>query len=111
MKDTKVHEAFPLCDFVSSVVQAFLCSAKTGNPLAAGSPECMTLPREPSCLPNQKLESLRAGRRAGIIDVHTRRRVGRIPLRGLRRSGADMNHIRNRIPLAIELADLLLVDV
>src|SRR5437899_11776069 len=64
-----------------------------------------------SCLPNQELESLRAGRRAGTTDAPTLRSVRGIPLRGLRWSGTDMNHIRNRIPLAIELANLLLVDV
>ena len=63
-----------------------------------------------SCLPNQNLESLRTGRCAGVIDAHTCGRVGRIPLRGLRWPGTDMNYIGDRIPLAKELADLLLVD-
>ena len=35
---------------------------------------------DPDSLPKQKLESLRAGSRAGILDGHTCRRVGSIPL-------------------------------
>jgi len=50
-------------------------------------------------------------RRARFFLCHTCRRMSRGPGCRVRRPGADLDHIGNRIPFAVELADLLLIYV
>jgi hypothetical protein len=54
--------------------------------------------------------NLRPGRRARFFHRHARRRMWRGPSRVGRRTGTHLDDIRDAVPLAEKLPDLLLID-
>src|SRR5271169_358188 len=84
---------------------------KRGTRLAAGSPSCMTLPRSRHACPANPIANLSPRRCVRLVDCHARGRVRRGPRGGLRRTGTHFDDIRDPVPLAVELADLLLVHI
>src|SRR5437764_5624829 len=61
--------------------------------------------------PANPISNLRSGRGASVFNRYPCRRMGRSPLRSVRRAGADLDDVRDPIPFPTELAYLLLIYI